>query len=224
MSNRTRWIPSHPVRTLARAAVVAGLLAPLASCTSMQTEGESPAYLIINSLNAASGAEPDALGGILFSDVLTLVDTGVTDADGNPLVAPTIFEDTLEANFSLALKDPGSSQSPTVPTSANVITITRYRVDFARADGRNTPGVDVPYGFDGAATVSVGAGGGIANVSIVRQQAKREAPLAALANNGGAIAIATIATVTFYGHDQAGRAVSVTGQIGVHFADWGDPN
>ena len=27
--------------------------------------------------------------------------------------------------------------------------MTRYRVEFRRTDGRNTPGVDVPYGFDG---------------------------------------------------------------------------
>jgi hypothetical protein len=46
----------------------------------------------------------------------------------------------------------------------------------------------------------------------------------ALANGGGAIVISTIARVTFYGRDQAGREVSVTGQIGVNFSDWGDPS
>ena len=41
---------------------------------------------------------------------------------------------------------------------------------------------------------------------------------------GGSVVISTLADVTFYGHDQAGRETSVTGQISVNFADWGDPN
>ena len=40
---------------------------------------------------------------------------------------------------------------------------------------------------------------------------------------GGSVLISTIADVTFYGRDQAGRDSSVTGQISVNFADWGDP-
>jgi hypothetical protein len=58
---------------------------------------------------------------------------------------------------------------------------------------------------------------------LVRAQAKLEAPLKALAGGGGSIIISTIAQVTFYGRDQAGNDVSVTGQISVNFADWGDP-
>jgi hypothetical protein len=30
------------------------------------------------------------------------------------------------------------------------IVVERYRVTYVRADGRNTPGSDVPYPFDGA--------------------------------------------------------------------------
>ena len=40
----------------------------------------------------------------------------------------------------------------------------------------------------------------------------------------GAKAISTIAQITFYGTDQAGREVSASGNIGVTFADWGDPD
>jgi hypothetical protein len=56
--------------------------------------------------------------------------------------------------------------------------------------------------------------------TLVRIQAKQEAPLQALAGGGSSIAISTIARVTFYGHDQTGREVSVTGNIEVDFADW----
>jgi len=41
---------------------------------------------------------------------------------------------------------------------------------------------------------------------------------------GGALIISTIAEVTFYGHDQVGNQVSVTGTISVNFADWADPD
>jgi len=34
--------------------------------------------------------------------------------------------------------------------------------------------------------------------------------------------ISTIAQVTFYGHDQTGRNVSVSGQLNVNFSNYGD--
>ena len=53
---------------------------------------------------------------------------------------------------------------------------------FIRADGRNTPGVDVPYGFDGAFTVDGRRGEtATAAFTLVRHIAKQEAPLGALA-------------------------------------------
>jgi hypothetical protein len=106
------------------------------------------------------------------------------------------------------------------PTSNNFITVNRYRVVYTRADGRNTPGVDVPYPFDGAITVTV-SGTATAGFTLVRHQAKVEAPLGALATNF--VIVSTIADVTFYGQDQTGRAVSVTGRISVNFANFADP-
>jgi hypothetical protein len=102
------------------------------------------------------------------------------------------------------------------------VTLTRYRVRFLRSDGRNVPGVDVPHPFDGALTITVGAEGGTATFVVVRPQAKLEAPLVALREFGGALFISTLAEVVFYGADQAGRDVSVAGQISVNFADWTD--
>jgi hypothetical protein len=124
--------------------------------------------------------------------------------------------------FRLGLKDAGTPTSPTSPTSNNFITVNRYRVVYLRTDGRNTPGVDVPHPFEGAVTITVGGGTAETGFVLVRLQAKSEAPLAALRGGGGAYAISTIAEVTFYGQDQTGRAVSVTGRISVDFADWAD--
>jgi hypothetical protein len=197
------------------------VLAPGAACTTQQLDsGVSPSFLIISSLRAASGATPTEFTSVLPSDVITFVRQNI---DGEDVLVATVFEDTMEVTFDLALKDPGTPDSPTQPTSANFITVTRYRVEFVRADGRNTPGVDVPYPFDGAATLTVSGPAAVSVMPLVRHQAKLEAPLAALAGGGGSVAISAIARVTFYGADQAGRQVSVTGQIGVNFADWGDP-
>jgi hypothetical protein len=198
------------------AALVAGC-----SSTGGNLQGSANSYLIISALQGSSGAKPGELSNVLASDVQTLVKT--TDSDGNQTLSPTVFEDGGQVSFSLAMKDPGTSTQPTKPTSTNFITVTRYHVDYIRSDGHNVQGVDVPYSFDGAATVTVTDVGGSTTLTLVRVQAKEEAPLRGLVNGGGLGTISTIARITFYGADQAGRIVTVTGQISVNFSDWGDP-
>ena len=80
------------------------------------------------------GRGPRAFGATLASDVLTVRDD-----------VATFFSDPGRVVFSLGLKDPGPSNSPSSPTQNNFITISRYRVRYIRSDGRNTEGVDVPY-------------------------------------------------------------------------------
>ena len=191
--------------------VCAVALVGMSGCGDVVRQGSSSSYLIVNSMEGASGAEPNEFGGTLQSDVLTVV-------DGNP----TIFNDLARVRFTLGLKDAGGAETPTSPTSNNFITVDRYNVRYFRADGRNTPGVDVPYAFDGAFTATVGASAVQVGFTIVRPQAKAEMPLAALARN--LLVISTIAEVTFYGRDQTGREVIATGRIGIDFANFGDPN
>jgi hypothetical protein len=133
-----------------------------------------------------------------------------------------VYEDIGQVNLRIAMKDPGTTDSPTSPSPTNEITVSRYRVVYTRSDGRNTQGIDVPYTFDGAATGTVTASGTTLTFVLVRAQAKLEAPLKALAGGGGSVVISTIAQVTFYGRDQAGNDTSVTGTISVNFADWAD--
>jgi hypothetical protein len=165
--------------------------------------------LIIDTLEASQGHDPNQFSGNLASDVATSV-------QGGP---PTIFQDNGRVRFRLGLRDAGSPGLPTVSSPVNSITVTRYRVRYIRADGRNTQGVDVPYAFDGAATGNVQAPLELV-FTLVRAQAKAEAPLATL--NTNFTVISTLAEVTFYGQDQTGREVSVVGMIGVDFANWGD--
>jgi len=199
--------------------VLAAALA--ASCGETAQQGRSPAYLVMDQLSASSGAKPEATtSNVLESDVVTNVKTTV---DGKTLLIPTVFEDNGEVVLHVSLKDPGLPTSPLDPTSMNFVTVNSYRVTFSRADGRNQQGVDVPYAFDGAVTGTITGGSSKLVFVLVRAQAKKEAPLQALQGMGGAQLISTIAEVTFYGKDQAGNAVSVTGRISVNFADWGDP-
>ena len=214
------WLRGTRGRHWAAAGALIAALAGAAGCGDQNTNGRSPSYLIIESLQAAPGARPSEMGGTLQSDVITVVRA---DIGGEQVYTPTIFEDVGQVSLRLGLKEVGSGGTVTTPTAANTVTVTRYRVEFKRSDGRNTPGVDVPYGFDGAATGSVGGDGGSLSFVIVRAQAKVEAPLKALRNSGGALVISTIAEITFYGQDQNGNEVSVTGLISVNFADWGDP-
>lgn len=200
------------------AVLVVGLGAP--GCSSFLTSQSASSYLILDTLNASTGREPDKLSGTLASDVLTFVKKD--DGSGKQVLVPTIFADNIVAKFSLAMKDTGTVDSPNSPSTTNFITISRYHVKFIRSDGRNTEGVDVPYAFDAAVTLTVGRDGGTANATLVRIQSKGETPLKALAGAFGPT-ISTIAEITFYGKDQTGKEVSVVGRISVNFADWGDP-
>jgi hypothetical protein len=198
------------------ALALGALLLPVVGCGS-NLPGTGSSYVMIQSLQAASGAKPDLFTGTLASDVQTLVDVTVA---GQQVKSPTVYEDPGRVVFALGMKNPTGLE----PTSANFVTFNRYRVTYIRSDGRNTPGVDVPHPFDGAITVTVTDEPTTATLTLVRIQSKLENPLLPLVGAGGALAITTLAEVTFYGTDQAGREVSATGRISVTFADWGDPD
>lgn len=183
-----------------------------ASCGDLTRQGTASSYLIVTALEGASGADPGGYGGTLSSDVITITDKETGQS--------TIFEDSGRVTFELGLKDPGSATSPNSPTPNNYITVNRYRVRYVRADGRNTPGVDVPYGFDGAFTLTVADEASI-GFTLVRSQAKLEPPLIALRTN--LLVISVIAEVTFYGRDQTGREVEATANMLINFANHGDP-
>lgn len=196
-------------RTLAGLAVAVSSIVGLTSCASDLTRtGSSPAFVIIDSMVGASGADPGTFGVPLSSDVQT---------------GGSTFNDLGKATMRVGLKNPGTSTVPTTPSPLNSITLTRYRVEFRRTDGRNTQGVDVPYAFDGAATVTIPAEGSADVVfEVVRNQAKLESPLRNLRGLGGSLIISTIAEITFFGRDQAGNEVTASGTLSVNFADFAD--
>jgi hypothetical protein len=179
-----------------------------ASCGDLVMKGKAPSFLVIDQLTGASGAAPGQFSGTLQSDVVT---------------KGSYFEDLGHVSLRMLIKDQGTPGAEATPSPLNAITVTRYHVSYRRSDGHNIQGVAVPYSFDGAATATVSTSPAELVFSIVRIQAKVEQPLLALAKQGGTLAIATIAEVTFYGHDQAGNDVSQMGSISINFADWADP-
>ena len=198
--------------------VAAASCAISAACGDVVRQGRGPVQVVINSLEAASGGGT-SFGGTLLSDVVTLVQQSV---NGQQVDVPTVFNDNGRVTMSVILKDPGQPGSTPAPTAINQVTITRYRVVYRRADGRNTPGIDVPFPFDSGVTFTVPATSpATAGFEIVRHTAKQEAPLAALRSNRDVIS--TLAEVTFFGRDQAGNDVSATGTIGINFGDFADP-
>jgi len=176
-----------------------------ASCSDTVRQGRSPAYLVVDAMEATPSGTT-TFTNVLESDVLT---------------KGSVLEDQGRVTMHVQVKN---LDIPATPT--NAITVDRYHVSFRRADGQNAPGVDVPYGFDGAVTGTITEDGKKISLVfiLVRVQAKLEPPLSPLVGGGGAIALMTIADVTFYGRDQAGNDVSVTGSITVNFADWADPS
>jgi hypothetical protein len=192
-------------------AALAGLaLLATVSCGDTATTGKSAAYLVMDRITAARGAKPGDTAeyfDVLQSDVLT---------------ETFVYEDPGLVTLHAALKNPGPDpSSPVQPTSYSLITVERYHVKYVRSDGRNVQGVDVPYEFDGGTTATVGGDSAGVGIVLVRAQSKLEAPLSALRDG---LIISTIAQVTVYGRDQAGNAVSATGNITVNFANWADPD
>jgi len=195
---------------------VAGLAS---SCSSTTKQGTGPMFLTLDTLTAAQGNKTTTLTSFLLSDVVTNITSPPPCTNDAP--CPTIFNDVGSASFHAYLKDIGNPATPSTPTTNNQVTITRYHVSYVRADGRNTAGVDVPYPFDGAATGTIPVGGALTlGFEWVRHDAKEEAPLVQL--RGTAQIITTIATVTFYGTDAVGNAISVSGSLQIDFGNFGD--
>jgi hypothetical protein len=203
---------------LVKFVAVLALAGMSASCGEVARQGRSPVQIVILALTAASGASSSDTGGTLQSDVVVLV---TEDPCSPESPCPTIVNDVGSVEMSLISKDPGPAGSPSAPSALNMVTIDRYRVEYRRTDGRNVQGVDVPYAFDSALTFTIPNNGqASAGFQIVRHTAKQEAPLRALRSNG--TIISTIATVTFYGRDQAGNEISTSGNIGIDFGDFAD--
>lgn len=184
---------------------IAWSVAAAAACGQYTSGGRSPSQLVVVSLLTAAGDRgvPSSFSsGPLLSDV------------PNVRAGEAVFDDFGQVTLGAILRDPGGEGLPTTPSPLNDVTVTQYRVRY-----RGIPGETVPRGFDGALTLTVPVGGTATAVfELVRHVAKMEQPLAALAADTAVVSV--IADVTFFGHDQAGNALSVTGSVQINFANF----
>jgi hypothetical protein len=197
--------------------VFAALTVAAASCGDVSTSSRAPMFLVVDELSAVRGGADDKQpANTLISDVLTLVTKPDPCSPTSP--CPTVFNDMAQVKLHLSEKDITSIAGP---TSNNQVTINRYRVTYRRTDGRNTPGVDVPYPIDAAFTITVPpTGSAEAGFELVRHTTKEESPLVQLINNS--TIISTVAQVTFYGQDTVGNEIQATASIAIDFGNFGD--
>ena len=222
---RTTRRPRRPRGTqiVFGAVTIAALLS--SGCGEFVRQSQSPSQLVMDSILTTNGLTgvvvpggPLAPPGVFGTFLPGPLQSDVPDLSKSE----TVFADYGQATLRVILRDPGAPGSPTAPSSLNDVTITRYTVTYLRSggpNGRNTPGIDVPRPIDVAATFTVGVDQSVATViELVRQVAKVEAPLAALGSGNEVLTM--IAEVTFYGRDQAGNELSVSGSVQVNFANF----
>jgi hypothetical protein len=207
------------MRTFIQGFGLAAMIAATASCGDVSRQGSSPVYLVIDQLQGERGAATlGSPSNPLISDVITNVTTPAPCTTTTP--CPMVFGDSGTVTLRAPLKDIGTTTT-LAPTSNNEVTVNRLHVQYTRADGRNTPGVDVPFGFDSAITGTIAAGSTLQlGFELVRNVAKQEAPLVQLRTSNNFIS--AIATITFYGTDRVGNNIQVTGQIQIEFGNFGD--
>lgn len=188
------------------------------ACTEVEDNSESASLLVVSNVSGVPGGEGEEPGVPLLSDICD----SPNDQSQDPAFC-TVFNDNAEVTFENEFLQLGPGTGIRPPSFMNDIIVTQFRVDFVRANSRNTPGIDVPFGVDGVMNVRVPVNGSItAPILIVRHVAKREPPLAEL-SFGSENVLTANAQLRFFGHDIAGRNVSAVGFLEVHFANFGEP-
>ncbi len=189
--------------------LVLPLLLLLTACNDVENDSRSASLLILESLLGTDAAGTEA--NFLQSDVLKANESG----SGGTIVA-----DSAIATFRVQSLDP----APVMGASPYYdVMLDRYTVSYSRTDGKNNPGTDVPYPFEGSlsALVPLGATTQVAIV-VVREVAKLEPPLVGLVDLGAEVVLTATAKIDFYGHDLANNKVKTTGYLTVYFANYAD--
>ena len=85
------------------------------TCGEVARTGRSPVMLVIDSLEGASGAEPDAFGNVLYSDVETIVENQVA---GQTVSGPDHFQRHRARNLPSRLEEPRQRHVAARPVGA----------------------------------------------------------------------------------------------------------
>ena len=188
------------------------------ACTQVEEDaGRTGSLLVVESVQGIIGQDDEESTPLL------------SDTCDNPAGTPQdpdlcgVFNDNAEINFANQFLQIGPGAGLGGPTFLNDIVVNRYRVDYIRPNGRNTPGVDVPFGIDGTMNMRVPSDGtATVAIIVVRHQAKKEPPLSNLDIEPGENVLTANAQMKFFGQDLAGRTASAIGFLEIHFANFGE--
>lgn len=179
------------------------------ACNPVEDDSKSPSMIVVESVRGtdATGNEAD----YLQSDVIKV------DATTQ---ATSIYADAAVASLRAATLDP----KPVAGVSQwSDITLTRYVVSYTRTDGKNSPGVDVPYPFEGAMSILLKTSVSTdVSFVVVREVAKTEPPLVSLRGSNAERVIYCKAQIDFYGQDMTGKKIKATGYLNISFTDFAD--
>jgi hypothetical protein len=189
------------------------------ACTQVEEDaGRTGSLLVVNSVTGFAGGENGEEGTPLLSDTCDNSSSEPQDPD-----LCSVANDNAELEFGNQFLQIGPGAGLGGPTFLNDIVVNRYRVDYIRPNGRNTPGVDVPFGIDGTMNMRVPSNGTAAvSIVVVRHQAKKEPPLSNLDIEQGEEVLTANAQMQFFGQDLAGRTASALGFLEIHFANYGE--
>lgn len=201
---RTRESLGRPRRgDMKRLGLIALAALGAGACTAGHaTQDNSPVILRIVSIGPSPLSSDVSAGGVVTADIVTVT---VANRAKNPLVL--------------------------TPQIDMAVFMERYEVTYTRSDGRNVPGVDVPFAISGPlnGVVDVADSGDTLGlpVEVVRIQQKLEPPLRNLRGpqpdtlGGTAIVLTVVARVTVYGTTTVGQVVSDSASLQIDFADFG---
>jgi len=181
----------------------------LVACNPLENDTKALSTLVVEAL---SGTDTEG-------NERNFVQSDVQKIDKNTSTA-YVTADIGKATLTAKMLDP----APKYGTSPYAdVQLTRYVVTFTRSDGKNTPGIDVPYPIEGnvSALVKVDVQSSVTFV-IVKEVSKLEPPLLNLVQNRADGVINVTAKVDLYGHDLLNKNVKATGYISVFFANYFD--
>lgn len=207
----------RPRRGLARALAKLVLVLPVAAavigCSANGDVDELASSVIFN-------IESFEVQSVPFGDMITS--------------GGTILDDAVTFELSAVLKAPITTNPQVTAPDLQIIALDHYEVTFTRTDG----GTAVPPGFTrgitgvvrlsepGTQQVNVTT---LSNIVIAPSTTKAQPPLSFLISPGSEPStnftnIQVNARIQFFGTTTGGDPVTVVGNIGINFADYGDDN
>jgi hypothetical protein len=198
---------------LARLALVLPVAGLAIGCTADGEIDNADNNVILNIEELLLTSEP-------FGDVLTS--------------GGTILDDTVQVDFSAVLKAPITTNPQLVQPDLQSIALERYEVTFTRTDGGTVAPPGFTRGISGLVRLTEPAAEEVvlltlSNIVIAPSTTKAQPPISYLISPGSEPGtnftnIQVNARIQFFGRTLSGQQVTVVGNVGINFANYGDDN